>query len=133
MTIEFTVSAVIPASPEEIYEAWLDSEGHSKMTGSPAHATAIVGDSFDAWDGYISGKNLELEPGKRIVQSWRGASYKNSDEDSQIEVIFEAVDDGTRITLTHTNVPDDQGSHEPGWTTHYFEPMQRYFGNLTDR
>ena len=131
MAIEFTVSALIAVAPEEIYEAWLDSEGHSKMTGSPAHATANVGESFDAWDGYISGKNLELEPGKRIVQSWRGSSYKDSDEDSQIEVNFEAVDDGTKITLTHTNVPDDQGSHEPGWATHYFEPMQKYFGHAS--
>ena len=128
MTIEFTVSAVIPASREEIYDAWLDSDGHTTMTGSPAHATANVGDAFDAWDGYISGKNLELEPGKRIVQSWRGSSYSDSDGDSQIEVKLEPVEGGTKITLTHTNVPDDQASHEPGWTTHYFEPMKKHFG-----
>lgn len=133
MTIEFTVSTVIAASPEEIYDAWLDSERHSKMTGSLAHATANVGDSFDAWDGYISGKNLDLEPGKRIVQSWRATSYRESDEDSQIEVIFETVEGGTSITLIHSNVPDDQGSHEPGWTTHYFEPMQKYFGKASGK
>ena len=76
MTLEFTVSAIIPASPETIYEAWLDSDGHTKMTGSPAHATANVGGAFDAWDGYISGKNLELKPGERIVQSWRGQATR---------------------------------------------------------
>lgn len=131
MTIQFTVSAIIPASPQAIYDAWLDSDGHSKMTGSPAHATANVGDSFDAWDGYISGKNVELEPAKRIVQSWRATSYKESDGDSQIDVTFEAVGGGTKVTLVHTNVPDDQASHEPGWTTHYFEPMQKHFGDAT--
>lgn len=130
MTIKFTVSAFVPASPSEIYDAWLGSDGHTKMTGSPAQATANVGDSFDAWDGYISGRNLELEPSRRIVQSWRGSSYKESDDDSQIEVILELAEGGTKITLTHTNVPDDQASHEPGWTTHYFEPMQNYFGAL---
>ncbi|MFT5524456.1 MAG: hypothetical protein ACI9HK_002410 [Pirellulaceae bacterium] len=127
MTIKFTVSAIIPASPEAIYEAWLDSDGHTKMTGSPAHATANVGDSFDAWNGYISGKNLQLEPAKHIVQPWRGSSYKDTDADSQIEVVLEAVDGGTKVTLTHSNVPDDQASHEPGWATHYFEPMQKHF------
>jgi len=128
MTIEFTVSAVIPASPEDVYDAWLDSDGHTKMTGSPAHATANVGDEFDAWDGYISGRNLELDPGRRIVQSWRGSSYKDSDGDSQIEVTFESIDGGTKVTLFHSKVPDDQASHEPGWETHYFEPMRKYFG-----
>ena len=128
MTIQFTVSDVIPGTPDEVYDAWLDSDGHSKMTGSPAHVSADVGGKFDAWDGYISGENLELEPGRRILQSWRGASYKDSDADTQIEVIFEAVEGGTKVTLTHTNVPDDQGSHESGWSTHYFEPMTSYFG-----
>jgi len=127
MTIEFTISAIIPASPKTIYDAWLSSEGHTKMTGSPAQAGANVGDSFQAWEGYISGKNLELVPGKRIVQSWRASSYKDSDEDSQIEVQLEALEGESKLTLTHTRVPDDQTSHEPGWTTHYFEPMQKYF------
>lgn len=128
MTIQFTVSDVIPATPDEVYDAWQDSDGHSKMTGSPAHVCADVGGKFDAWDGYISGENLELERGRRILQSWRGASYEDSDDDSQIEVIFEAVEGGTKITLTHTNVPDDQGSHETGWSTHYFEPTKSFFG-----
>jgi uncharacterized protein YndB with AHSA1/START domain len=128
MTIQFTVVDVIPATPEKIYNAWLDSDGHTKMTGSSAHASSTVGGRFDAWDGYISGENLELEVGRRIVQSWRAASYKDVDEDSQIEVTFEPVEGGTKVTLTHLNVPDDQASHEPGWTTHYFEPMKHYFG-----
>ncbi|MGZ0169919.1 MAG: SRPBCC domain-containing protein [Planctomycetales bacterium] len=128
MTIEFTVADVVPATPDEVYDAWLDTDGHSKMTGSPAHASADVGGKFDAWDGYISGENLELERGRRIVQSWRAASYNDSDDDSQIEVVFEAVEGGTKVTRTHTNVPDDQASHEPGWSTHYFEPMKSYFG-----
>lgn len=99
MTIEFSVSAVIPASHEAIYDAWLDTDGHTKMTGSPAHATANVGDPFDAWDGYISGKNLELETGIRIVQSWRATSYKDSDGDSQIEVSLEPVE-GQQFPVT---------------------------------
>ena len=117
MTFQFTVSDVIPASPDDVYEAWLDSDGHSKMTGSPAHASSEVGGNFDAWDGYISGKNLELEPARRIVQLWRGASYKDSDEDSQIEVIFEAVEGGTfriqLVTQHHDEVACSARCH--GW------------------
>ena len=33
MPYTFTLTATIPASPEEIYQAWLDSIGHSEMTG----------------------------------------------------------------------------------------------------
>lgn len=127
MTIEFTLTAEIPASPQDVYAAWLDSEGHSAMTGSPAHASPHLGDPFDAWDGHISGRNRELEPGRRIVQSWRAKDYADTDADSQIEVILEPTDRGTRLTITHSNVPENQTGHQSGWVTHYFEPMQNYF------
>lgn len=127
MTLEFSVSAVIPASPQAVYSAWLDSEGHTKMTGSPANSSANVGDSFDAWDGYITGKNLEIEPGKRIVQSWRTKDFEETHGDSQIEVTFEAVESGAKVTLHHTDVPVGHGKYEQGWVTHYFEPMTKYF------
>ncbi len=128
MTIQFTVLDIIPATPQAIYDAWLDSDGHTRMTGSPAHATASVGGSFDAWDGYISGENLLLEPGERIVQSWKAKDYTESDGHSKIEVTLEGVEGGTKISLVHSNVPDNQTGHQAGWVTHYFEPMKKYFG-----
>ena len=36
MTYAFTLTDVIPASPQAIYDAWLDSRGHTAMTGSKA-------------------------------------------------------------------------------------------------
>ena len=32
----FTVMTVLPTNPEEVFKAWLSSEGHSQMTGSRA-------------------------------------------------------------------------------------------------
>jgi uncharacterized protein YndB with AHSA1/START domain len=129
MPIEFTVSDVVSATPQEVYEAWLSSDGHTEMTGGEAHASDSVGAKFDAWDGYISGKNLELAPGKRIVQSWRTTEFKKSEPDSRIEVTLEAVTGGTKVTLRHLNIPDDGGHYEQGWHDHYFEPMKERFGS----
>ncbi len=36
MSFEFTLSDIVPASPEKIYAAWLDSAAHAAMTGSKA-------------------------------------------------------------------------------------------------
>jgi len=49
MTLSIQVSAEIPATPAQIYRTWLDSDGHTAMTGSPAVASAEVGGSFSAW------------------------------------------------------------------------------------
>ncbi|MDA1298006.1 MAG: SRPBCC domain-containing protein [Chloroflexi bacterium] len=126
--IEFTVSDIIPASPDEVYRAWLSSEGHTGMTGGEANTNDKSSGKFDAWDGYISGENLALEPGRRIVQSWRTSQFGEAEPDSQIEVTLEAVDGGTRVTLHHTSVPDDGDHYRTGWQEHYFDPMKAYFG-----
>jgi uncharacterized protein YndB with AHSA1/START domain len=127
MAIEFVVSALIPASPEEIYTAWLSSEGHTQMTGASATISSEVGAEFIAWDGYIRGRNLELEPGKRIVQSWRTSEFSEDEGDSQIEVTLEPVGDQTKVILRHTGLPPHGGQYEQGWVENYFEPMNDYF------
>ncbi len=128
MTYDFEVSDQIPAPPEAIYDAWLSSEGHTAMTGGGANVSDEEGAEFDAWDGYIHGKNLLLEPPTRIVQLWRTANFTEDHEDSQIEVLLEGNEEGTLVTVRHTNVPADQrGYEEGGWQKSYFDPMKEYF------
>jgi uncharacterized protein YndB with AHSA1/START domain len=127
MMIEFEVSAIIPAKPEQVYHAWLDSASHTKMTGSPAEVSAVIGDEFQAWDGYIKGKNLELEAGKRILQAWRTVEFEAADPDSRLEIIFTPAPQGTRIILRHSKLPLHGDQYEQGWVDSYFLPMKEYF------
>jgi activator of HSP90 ATPase len=129
MSFDFVVSDVIPASPGAIYDAWLDSKGHAGMTGGKvATMSAALGDGFTVWDGYITGKNLVLEPGKRIRQSWRTTKFTAADPDSEIEVVLEPAGSDTRVTVHHRNVPDGHTSYrDGGWQRSYFDPMKRYF------
>jgi activator of HSP90 ATPase len=124
------VSAVIPAEPTVVYAAWMSSKGHEAMTGSGAKVTAKTGGTFSAWDGYISGKTLELEKDARILQSWRTTEFAPSDPDSRLEVLFEKVKSGTKMTLLHTNIPVGHGEeYRKGWIDFYFKPMKEYFGS----
>lgn len=128
MAKSFEVKTVLPATPEQVYAAWLDSTAHGEMTGGAANTSAEVGAAHSAWDGYITGKNLALKPGARILQSWRSEEFPDDAPDSTIEVLLRAVDAGTELTLVHRDVPDDQADdYEQGWLDHYFEPMHAYF------
>lgn len=121
------MSAVIPAASGEIFDAWLSSKGHTAMTGSAAKATARVGAAFSAWDGYISGKNLELSP-TRILQSWRTTEFPDDAPDSVLEILLEKSRGGTKVTLIHTDIPAGQAaSYRQGWMDFYFKPMKEYF------
>ncbi len=130
MTYEFTLSDEIPASAQTIYDAWLSSKLHTAMTGGSAELQPTVGGAFTAWDGYISGVTRALEPGRRIVQSWRTSEFADSEEDSQIDVLLEPLGGTTRITIHHSNVPDRLQSFEQGgWQAHYFDPMKAHFAS----
>jgi activator of HSP90 ATPase len=124
----FTLTATVPASAQEIYEAWLDSVAHSEMTGGQASTSDEIGAEVSAWDGYITGRNIELMPYQRIVQSWRTTEFTDDHGDSIITVTLEDENGDTLLTLVHSNVPDGQTSYERGgWQEHYFEPMVEYF------
>jgi uncharacterized protein YndB with AHSA1/START domain len=134
MSYSFTLTDVIPAPPAAVYDAWLNSRAHGEMTGSKASQSARIGAKVSAWGGYISGQNLELVPGRRIVQSWRTTQFTDTDPDSKISVTLRAVPGGTRVTLRHSHVPDNHTSYEKGgWQDHYFRPMKAYFAKQADR
>ena len=124
----FQLTSVIPTTPEEIFNAWLSSEGHTKMTGSEAEVEHAIGGNFKAWDGYIWGVTLEMEPHSRILQSWRTSEFPDGSSDSRIEILLEKESNSTKITLTHTDIPEGQGNnYKEGWEDYYFTPMRAYF------
>jgi uncharacterized protein YndB with AHSA1/START domain len=134
MPYTYKLTDIIPAPPAAIYDAWLNSRAHTDMTGGKATQSPRIGARVSAWDGYISGRNLELVPARRIVQSWRTTKFTADDADSKIAVILQAVPGGTRLTLRHSGVPDGHTSYEEGgWQKSYFEPMKAYFARQAER
>jgi activator of HSP90 ATPase len=128
MQNSFELSVVLPASPEQVYKAWLSSEEHSAFTGSQAVIEPEVGGKFTAWDGYILGKNLELGPYHRILQAWRTTDFPADSPDSKLEISLKAVKRGTKLTLVHTEIPEGQAEeYLQGWKDYYFSPMKEYF------
>ena len=131
MDRDLVMSAFIPVSPEKAYHDWLDSAAHSAFTGSPAEVDPVIGGKFFAWEGYIWGVTLELTPGKRIRQTWRTSEFPDDSPDSILEVLFEPYNSGTRLTLIHTVIPENQAEeYEKGWEDFYFEPMKKYYEGM---
>ncbi|HLC93034.1 MAG TPA: SRPBCC family protein [archaeon] len=115
------------AEPAQVYEALMDSKKHSKFTESKCIIGKSAGDSFFAYDGYIEGKNIELVPAKRIVQSWRSDGWPQG---HYSEVIFEfsKTKTGTELKFTHKGVPEnDFEEKSDGWYGHYWDKMKSAF------
>ena len=121
-------SVIIPASPEEVYDAYMDPKKHTVFTGSKATGDGKVGGKFTAWDGYIFGKNVVLEKGKRIVQEWRTTEWPEGYPPSKLELTLKKVKGGTEVAMTHSDVPAEQADdYRQGWIDFYWKPLREYF------
>jgi activator of HSP90 ATPase len=119
---------VIPAPPDEVYESYVDPKKHSKFTGSKATFDPKVGGEFTAWDGYISGKNLELKKGKKIVQEWLTTEWPKGFPPSKLALTLKKTEGGTEISMVHSGVPADQAEDTAeGWNEFYWEPLKEFF------
>ncbi len=125
----------IRAPPEEVYRALMTTEGHIGFSGAEAKISPRVGGQFEAWDGYIHGKNLELVAGRKIVQSWR-ATHEDWPEDyySKVSFLLSPSRGGTRIQFTHTEVPAQHAGHlSQGWKESYWDPLKAYLEPVKSR
>ena len=124
----FELSCHFPAPASRLYREWLNSATHSAFTGGPAAIEGVVDSSYTAWDGYITGRILELEENKRILKSWRTTEFESGHEDSMLELEFTDTANGCRLHLKHWNIPDGQSArYLKGWDEFYFQPMRKYF------
>ena len=114
------------ASPHELYEALMDSARHAAFTKSDASISREVGGEYMAYDGYITGKNLELIPDQKIVQSWRAVDWPEK-QFSRVEFEISPVAEGSRLVFTHSDLPE--GTEEEftqGWIENYWEHLHAY-------
>lgn len=65
MKVSFQIKEKFKVSPEVIFEAWLNSKLHSKMTGGNAFCSSEIGSTFSTWDRYITGTNISLKKTKK--------------------------------------------------------------------
>ena len=127
MSAPIRQSVVLMASPAALFDAFLDSRKHSKITGAPAKVSPRPGARFTAFGGALSGRNLLLVPGRMIVQAWRSTQFKTSDPDSILILTFSKVAGGTRIDLVHANVPaHDHKGVTKGWPKYYWAPWKSH-------
>ena len=117
--IEVTVERTISASPNDVFDAWLDP----KVPGNPWNMADKLllnptVDGFFYWSikGMPHyGRFTTVQRGARIQHTWM--SPNTSGLETTVRVTFKAKGKSTLMTLVHSGLPDTQGgrSHEKGW------------------
>lgn len=101
---------------------------HSSFTGDLAKISDEEGADFELFDGYITGKNIVLERGKKIIQLWKAKEPDWPENHfSEVVLIFTEHNKGTQLELFHSDVPEACANRiGEGWKAYYWEPLQIY-------
>lgn len=115
------------APPLTIYNLLANAKNHRAFTGQAASMEEVVGGHFSSYDGSIVGINVDLLPGKRIVQAWREQDFPDGIFSMATFNLAPTQGGGTELTLTHRGVPKDlipRISLE--WREHYWNKIKKF-------
>jgi uncharacterized protein YndB with AHSA1/START domain len=131
-TLEFKFERTIPASPGEVYDAWLNP----KIPGNPWNTAEkfILDPKVDGLFYWtlkgIShyGRFTEIEQPGRIQHTW--VSPNTLGEESIVTLTFKKQGEDTLMILVHCDLPDHElaRGHEKGWN-YFLDIFHEQFGN----
>src|SRR5437868_8486416 len=127
MSDEIRQDVQFDAEPERVYRALTDQDEFAKLTNASAEIGRAPGEAFTCFGGVITGRQIELSPGRRIVQAWRAGNWP---EGYYSILTFELEPDGsgTRLRFRQAGHPDGtEGDLSSGWHKVYWEPLKPHF------
>ncbi len=127
MTKTIRQTVTIGAEPKRVYEALIDERRHASFTGEKASISRKAGGAFTCYGGYLTGFNIDLVPGKRIVQAWRTKHWPKGTYSIATFTLARSRGGRTKVSFTQEAVPASSVRHlVPGWRTHYWKPLKAY-------
>lgn len=124
---------IFNAPPDEVYNLLMNEELHATFTGSETCISNREGEGFTAYGGYITGKNVELIPGEKIVQLWR-AEEEGWPGNHFSMVVFTFTKEGknkTKMLFEQSGIPEHKAIDiDRGWVEYYWEPMKRLLADM---
>ena len=118
----------LKADPRTVYDLLADSRKHSAFTSRQATISRDIGGSFSIGENRdVTGINVDLEPGRRIVQAWRHRRFPEGIFSMAAITLTPTADGGTELVLVHRGVPKDLiPETEQTWREQYWSRMKAY-------
>lgn len=129
----------LDAGPQRVYEALTRSKDFDTITrlsdgavllkaagATPTSISTEAGGPFTLFGGHITGRNIEMLPGERLIQAWRAGNWK-AGAYSIAAFYLTAEGTKTRLDFEHRGFPAGEGaSLAQGWQSHYWEPLAKF-------
>lgn len=115
------------ADPATVYDLLADSRKHAALTGRPAKISTKIGGPFSLGESDVTGINVDLVPGRRIVRAWRHRRFPEGIFSMAAVTLTPTSDGGTELVLTHRGVPKDLiPATEEAWRDQVWSRIKAY-------
>lgn len=122
----------VPFPVDAVYAAWVSSD----TVIPPATSMDVlpeVGGHYrllmetPEFTGRNEGTFTRVEPNRRVTYTWE---WNHDGEVTEIDVHFEAIDAGTRVSLTHSGFTSSTSvsTHDSGWDS-YMEQFVKHLAH----
>jgi len=119
--------AVIPAEPAQVYGVLADADALSALSGMSGRPGRVEGEEFSAFNGNVTGRQVEMVPDARVVQAWRFPRWE-AGVYSIVHFTLTAVDGGTRLVIEQHGEPQDWHDHiDANFPTFYLGTLVEHF------
>lgn len=127
-TTTLTETVELLASVHDIYETFLDPGRVQAWTRAGVQVSRNLGSDFSLFDGNVTGKILNLEYDKQIVQSWRLKSWPEGHY-STVTLTLSQNSDSTSVHMKQEGVPvGELESVRQNWKNYYWQRIKATFG-----
>lgn len=123
---DFKKYFIIPVDPEQLYRTLTNPATVQLWAGADAIMSEEPDSEFSLWEESIVGKNLEFEPGKKIVQEWYFG--EDAEAPSIVTIKLHEHKQGTSMEVRQTNIPDDVYDEiTEGWEQVYIASLLDFY------
>jgi activator of HSP90 ATPase len=123
---DFKKYFMLPVDPEQLYRTLTNPATVQLWAGADAVMSEEPDSEFSLWEESIVGKNLEFEPGKKIVQEWYFG--EDAEAPSIVTIKLHEHKQGTSMEVRQTNIPDDVYDEiTEGWEQVYIASLLDFY------
>lgn len=132
--LEFKFERTIPASPKEVFNAWLNPKVPGNIWN---YADKVIlnprleGFYYVLAGGFPHyGRFTKIDRPKLVQHTW--VSPNTLGQESMVTVTFKMQGKGTLMTLIHSGIPDTEAGrgHEGGWN-YFLDLFPKQFGSVS--
>ncbi|KEO83260.1 SRPBCC family protein [Tumebacillus flagellatus] len=135
------MTQVFPGSRELVFRAWTTRAELESWFGPPGYTTTVreldvrVGGIYrfemqnpDGGVAYLTGRYVEIQPGEKLVYTWRWEDWTQETEDTLVTLEFHERGESTEIVITHQHFASEAAAtgHKFAWERILGESLRKY-------